>query len=523
VTPLGTSSTPPVPQQGDASSESLSAVEVPPLALQGEPEIDADAIIEAAEEMLRENAPHDYEVLVIGAGPGGSVCAIRAAQLGLRVGLIEERELGGVCLNRGCIPTKTLLESAEVMRLLKIARSYGIHASPDIRPDIPAMHARKDEVVASLRENLRRQLEEAGVQVLEGQARFVGEHVVELSSPHGTSRRLTAVHVVVAAGSVPAVPDLPGFDSPLVLTSDGVLELREAPQVLVTVGAGAVGVEFAYLFHELGSRSIVVEAAPQALPGEDAAISEEMEKRLRGYGIDIRLSTQVQSVEERDGRLHVRLSGEKGEVVVADKLLVATGRRANTGSLGLETAGIEHEKGVIKVDEHCETNVAGVYAIGDCVRGAGWAHQASGEGALVAELLAGREPSVDLRHLPSCYYTHPEIASVGQTEKQARESGLKVRVGTFRFRSSGRAQSAGEPDGFVRLVVEEESEKLLGCQIIGPRATELINEAVVALKHGHTVEQVVGAVHAHPTFAEALPEAALQTRRDARRDETTES
>jgi len=413
-----------------------------------------------------------------------------------------------VCLNRGCVPTKTLLESVEVMRLLRKAATYGIRLSPDISADLPAMHARKDDVIRSLRENVKLQLDHAGVQVLEGRAHFVGEHAVELSQPDGATRRITAVHVVIATGSVPAIPNIPGLDSAHVLSSDGILELRETPQVLVTMGAGAVGVEFAYLFNELGSKSVIVEAAPYVLPGEDPAISREMGRLLLEYGLELRTSSKIERVEEEDGRLRVYMTGEKGESsLLADKLLVATGRKANTEHLGLEAAGIEHTRGAITVDESCETSVAGVYAIGDCVRGAGWAHQASGEGTMVAEILAGREPSVDLRHLPSCYFTHPEVASVGLSAQKARDAGLKVRVGTFRFRSNGRAQSAGEPDGFVRLVVEDPSEK-----IIGPRATELINEAVAALRNGFNVEQMVSAVHAHPTFAEALPQAALQTR-----------
>lgn len=489
-------------------------VEAPPAPLlEGEPEIDAGELIEVVEELLRENAPHDFDVLVIGGGPGGSVCAIRAALLGLRVGLVEERELGGVCLNRGCIPTKTLLESVDVLRLLRRAREYGITTDGSFSPDFTAMHARKDEVVAHLRENVRRQLDKAGAQVLEGRARFISEHVVEVTAPDGTVRQVSAVDVVIATGSLPLRPPLPGMDLPGVLTSDEIFHERHAPQVLVTIGGGAVGVEFAYLFHELGSKSILVEGSERILPSEDESISREMDRLLRGYGLDVRAGRKLKSIErEHEGaRLRVTIEGRNGEEVIeADRVLLALGRRANVEHLDLEAAGIERDdKGAIKA-EHCRTNVPGVYGIGDCIRSVGWAHQAAGEGTMVAEILAGREPSIDLKHLPSCYYTHPEIASVGLTQKQAEKAGLQVRVGRFDFRSNGRAASAGEHDGFVQLVVEDGSEKLLGCQIIGPRATELINEVVVALKNGSTVEQLVGAVHAHPTFAEALPEAALQ-------------
>ncbi len=496
------------------AAESLTALPPDPSLAEAEPEIDAGELIEAAEELLRENAPHDFDVLVIGGGPGGSVCAIRAALLGLRVGLVEERELGGVCLNRGCIPTKTLLESVEVLRLLRRAREYGITTSGGFAPDLHAMHARKDEVIARLRENVRRQLEKSGAQVLEGRASFVGEHVVEVKAPEGPVRRITAVHVVIATGSLPLRPPLPGIDLPGVLTSDEIFHEKEVPQVLVTIGGGAVGVEFAYLFHELGSRSILVEGDRQILPSEDDNIGREMDRLLRGYGLDVRAGRKLKSIESsaQGTRLRVTLESDNGEEVVeADRVLLALGRRANVEHLELAAAGVARdEKGAVQVDAERQTSVAGVYGIGDCIRSVGWAHQAAGEGTMVAEMLAGRVPSIDLKHLPSCYYTHPEIASVGLTLQQARGEGKAARVGRFDFRSNGRAASAGEHEGFVQLVVEDGSEKLLGCQIIGPRATELINEVVVALKNGSTVEQFVGAVHAHPTFAEALPEAALQ-------------
>jgi len=508
----------PTPKESDARGEGLAAPSVmsEPVAplLEGEPEIDAEEIIEAAEELLRENAPHDFEVLVIGGGPGGSVCAIRASMLGLRVGLVEERELGGVCLNRGCIPTKTLLESVEVLRLLRRAREYGISTSGEFAPDLQAMNARKDEVIAHLRENVRRQLEASGAQVLEGRARFVSEHVVEVTAPDGSARRLTAVHVVIATGSLPLRPALPGIDLPGVLTSDQIFHERQAPQVLVTIGGGAVGVEFAYLFHELGSQSILVEGADRILPSEDENIGREMDRLLRRYGLDVRAGRKLKSIERSSegSRLRVTLQGDNGEEVVeADRVLLALGRKANVEHLDLEAAGIERDsKGAVQVDEERQTNVSGVYGIGDCIRSVGWAHQAAGEGTMVAEMLAGRATTMDLKHLPSCYYTHPEIASVGLTLQQAQDEGKKATVGRFDFRSNGRAAAAGEHDGFVQLVVEQQSQRLLGCQIIGPRATELINEVVVALRNGSTVEQFVGAVHAHPTFAEALPEAALQ-------------
>ena len=475
--------------------------------------IDPGDIVEAAEEMLRENAPHDFEVLVIGAGPGGTVAAIRAAQLGAKVGLIEERELGGVCLNRGCIPTKTLLESIDVMRLLRRAKEYGIIAGADATPDFAMMNRRKTEVVARLRENAARLLAEHNVEVISGAAKFVGEHVVEVSGTGGT-RRVTAVHVVIATGSLPAKLPIEGADLPGVITSDELLQQNFVPQSFVVIGAGAVGVEFAYLMHEMGSKVLLLEAAPKVLPSEDDDIAHEMERLLREYGMDIRTGAKLQRIEHNGEELSVIYEDESGlQSTLAAQVLFATGRRANTDALDLKAAGVAHEKGKILVDEQCATNIGGVYAIGDCVRNVGWAHQAAGEGTMVAEEVTGHPITVDLRHLPSCYYTHPEIASVGLTQKAAHEAGIDGRVGRLDFRSNGRAAAAGEHEGFVKIVVEAESEKLLGCQIIGPRATELINEAVLALKTNQTIQEMVGAIHAHPTFAEALPEAALAARK----------
>lgn len=476
--------------------------------------IDPGDIVEAAEELLRENAPHDFEVLVIGGGPGGTVAAIRASQLGAKVGLIEERELGGVCLNRGCIPTKTLLESIDVMRLLRRAKEYGIDINAEATPNFKQMNVRKDEVVARLRQNAAHLLAEHQVEVLEGKAKFVGEHVVEITEADGATRHITAVHVIIATGSLPSKLPIEGADLPGVITSDELLQQDFVPASFVVIGAGAVGVEFAYLMHELGAKTLLLEAAAKVLPSEDDDIAHEMQRLLREYGMQVLTGAKLQRIEAADQQLRVIYEHEgREQSTLAAQVLFATGRRANTDGLDLEAAGVEHERGRVIVDEQCATNVGGVYAIGDCVRNVGWAHQAAGEGTLVAEVVTGHAVTVDLRHLPSCYYTHPEIASVGLTEQAAREQGLEARVGRFNFRSNGRAAAAGEHEGFVKIVVEAETEKLLGCQIIGPRATELINEAVLALKTNQTIEQMVGAIHAHPTFAEALPEAALAARK----------
>jgi dihydrolipoamide dehydrogenase len=485
--------------------------------------IDPGDIVEEAEQLLREGAPHDFDVLIIGGGPGGYVAAIRAAQLGAHVGLIEERDLGGVCLNRGCIPTKTLLESVDVMRLLRRAGEYGITLDGGFRADFRAMHRRKQEVVEHLRANVAHLLQEHNVEVLQGRARFVAEHSVEITPVNGQggngeggARTVTAVHVIIATGSVPQRLPVPGADLPGVITSDELLQQETVPEDIVVIGAGAVGIEFAYLYHELGARATLLEMAPRVLPQEDIDLAREMERLLLQFGLRVLVDTKLERIEQNDARLDVIYTKDGREQrITVSQVLMASGRRANTEGLDLDEIGVEHEKGKIKVDDHCETTVSGVYAIGDCIRDAGWAHMASGEGTLVAEQVNGHASTIDLQHVPSCYYTHPEIASVGLTQEKARDEGVRARTGVFHFRANGKAAAAGDHNGFVKVVIDDETERILGCQIIGPRATDLISEAVLALKTNQTVEEMVGAIHAHPTFSEALPEAALNARRSA--------
>lgn len=490
------------------TSPGLEALDEAPL-----PDIDPVAVVEAAEQMLREAVPHDYDVLILGAGPGGYVAAVRAAQLGARVGLVEAREIGGVCLNRGCIPTKTLLESVDVLRLMRRAKEYGIVMEGACHPDFVAMNARKRDVIEQLRANVERLLAEHHVEVISGTARFVGEHTVEISEPSGTTRTVRAVNVIIATGSTPQRLPVPGNDLPGVVTSDELLQQETVPEHLVVIGGGAVGVEFAYLYRELGARSTILEMAGGILPQEDADIAAEMTRLFKERGIALETEATLQEIRQGGVGLEVVYTSRgQATSIAADLVLFAAGRRVNTDELGLDAADITHDKGKIAVDECYETNVSGVYAIGDCIRDLGWAHLASAEGKLVAEHVMHHPSKVDLKHVPSCYYTHPEIASVGHTHAQAQAAGVATRVGVFHFRANGKAAAAGDHDGFIKVVVDDTTSKLLGCQIIGPRATEIINEAVLALRTGQTVEELVGAIHAHPTFSEALPEAALMAR-----------
>ncbi len=484
-------------------------------ATQGDPLLNGAQIVEEAEEILREGAPHDFDVLVIGGGPGGYVAAIRAAQLGAHVALVEARELGGVCLHRGCIPTKTLLESVDVMRLLKRAGDYGIATGGDFKLDFVRLNARKREVIAQMESYIARLLKENGVEVLQGHARFVEEHKVEISRAGTEEKRVvSAVNIIVAVGSLPARLPVPGHDLPGVITSDELLAGEVEARDIVVVGAGAVGVEFAYLFQQMGAKTVLLERANRVMPQEDEEIGAEMTRLLREFGLEVVTEATLEKIEESPNGLEVfyTRNGVTHQSSTRN-VLMAAGRRANSDELGLDSIGLKNEKGKIVVDAHCQTNVSGVYAIGDCTREAGWVHLASAEGTMVAELVTKNAVTIDLRHVPSCYYTHPEVARVGRTREQAEKEGFKVRVGNFSFRQNGRAASAGEHDGFVKIVVDDANDKLLGCQIIGPRATDLISEAVLALKIGQTVDEMVGAIHAHPTFSEALPEAALAARK----------
>jgi dihydrolipoamide dehydrogenase len=482
--------------------------------LESETELDPESIVEAAEALLREGAPHDYDVVIIGAGPGGLACASRVAEGGLNVALIEEREVGGVCLNRGCIPTKTLLESVGALRLLKRAQAFGITLGGAPLVDFSAMQTRTHDVVAELRSATLNRLEEAGVSVLRGKARFVAPHTIEVSGAE--ARQITAVHVVIATGGVPARLPVPGADLPGVLTSDEILKLNIAPRSLVVVGGGAVGVEFAQIFVELGTSVTLLEKTPALLPGEDAEIQSAIQESITNAGVQVLCGANIRGIEHGNSELMVNWE-QNGEQHTSsgEFVLLAAGRKANLEGLNLEEVGIEVEDGKIEVDDDLGTSQGGVWAIGDCIRRVGWAHQAAREGTRVSAQILGVSEGLDPRYVPSCYYTFPEVASVGLTQQAAQELGIDATAGRCNFRHNGRAATSGDNEGFVKVVIERGSGQLLGAQIIGPRATELINEIAVALREGATADDLADALHAHPTFAEVLPGAARAALRGA--------
>lgn len=462
-------------------------------------------------------AEREFDVVVIGAGPGGYVCAIRAAQNGLRTAVVERDErLGGTCLLRGCIPTKALLEAAALYDSLREAEGFGIVAE-GVRYDWPAVNRRKEKVVAKNASGVAFLFRKNKVEQVRGTATLAAPGVVEIAGPDGKRERLRAKHVVLATGSAPRHLPMAKVDGQRIFTSDELLEIDRVPRSLVVVGAGAVGVEFASVHHRFGSEVTVVEALPRMLPYEDEEVSREFERLYNRRKIRCLTSTALQQVKAVDGGVEVVIEpkGKPPETLRAEALLVAVGRRPVTEGLGLEKfSRVKLERGYVQVDGLLRTGEDWLSAIGDVVvvgdRGhPQLAHVASAEGVLVADRLAGRhaEP-LNYDQVIGATYSEPEVASVGLTEAKARERYGAVKVGKFAFAAVGKASVVGHTDGFIKLVAAEKHDELLGAHIIGPKATELIHEAAVALRLESTSEELWRTIHAHPTLSEGIMEAA---------------
>ncbi|MGE0363617.1 MAG: dihydrolipoyl dehydrogenase [Vicinamibacterales bacterium] len=459
----------------------------------------------------------EYDVVVVGAGTGGYVAAIRAAQLGLKVAVVErQKALGGTCLIWGCIPTKALLEHAHALKVAQSAKEWGLTGvdGAAVGIDMPAVHARKDKMITGLTGGIEMLFKKNKIDWIKGSARLTGGTGVEVTLHAGGTQALTATkELVVATGSAPR--SVPGIevDRKRIIFSDEAIHLPHVPKSIAIMGSGAVGVEFASIFRSYGSEVTIVELLPRLVPGEDEAVSAELERTFKKRGIKVHTGTKVTSA--RAGASGVDLEMEKdGKAQKAsfEMLLVATGRGPVTDGLDAETIGLKMEKGYVVVDPLFHTSVPGISAIGDVITMGGphyqLAHVSSMEGIVLAERIAGHDVApINYDHVPRCTYTEPEIGSVGLTEAQARAAGHDVKVGTFPFRALARARMAGETDGFVKIVAEKKYDEVLGVHVIGPRATELVAEAVLALRLECTVEELVRTIHAHPTMSEAMGEA----------------
>ena len=448
-----------------------------------------------------------YDVVIVGAGPGGYVAAIRAGQLGLKVAIVEREEVGGVCLNWGCIPSKSLLKNAEVLSLMKQADKFGI-TFDNMQYDLSKAMNRSRQVADRLVKGVQYLLKKNKVDLVKGEGRIAGTGTVEVS-PEG--KKLDTKNVIIATGSRPRL--LPGlqFDSEVIISSYDALKLTEIPPKLIVVGGGAIGVEFAYFYRTYGSEVTIIELLPHILPNEDEEISILLEKSLSKLGIEILTGCSVQKITKQKGKGKVLFSSESGEKEIeGDKILIAIGVMGNSENIGLEKLGVKVEKGFINVDEKMATNVEGVYAIGDVTGPPLLAHVASAQGVLAVETIAGHETTpLVYEDMPRATYCHPQVASLGLTEAQAKERGFKVKVGKFPFSASGKAIALDDYEGMVKFVVDEEFGELLGAHIIGPEASELLSEIGVAKQLEYSADDIARTVHAHPTLSEAIMEAAL--------------
>jgi dihydrolipoamide dehydrogenase len=462
---------------------------------------------------------NSYDVVVIGAGTGGYVAAIRAAQLGKTVAVVEKQKaLGGTCLIWGCIPTKALLEHAHALKVIRNAKEWGV-TIPASTPTIEMgqVHARKDKIVTGLTKGVEFLFKKNKIDWIKGTARLAGQGKVEIVE--GDTQTLEARDIIIATGSEPrSVPGI-ALDRKRIITSDEAIHLKDVPKSLVIMGCGAVGVEFASIYRRFGSEVTIIERLPQLVPVEDAAISAELEKSFRKQGIKSLTGTKVTKATASATGVDIEAQTPDGKTqkLSAEILLVAIGRGPVTKGLGVEDLGIAMDRGYIKVDDRYRTSVPNISAIGDVITlGTGvhpqLAHVSSMEGIVTAERIAGKDVQpINYDHVPGCTYCDPEIGSVGLTEAQAKERGYDVRVGSFPFGVLGRAKMAGETEGFVKIVAEKKYDEVLGVHMIGPRSTELVAEAVLALRLECTVEELIRTIHAHPTFAEAVGEAAHAT------------
>lgn len=452
----------------------------------------------------------DYDLLIIGSGPGGYVAAIRASQLKMKVAVVERAELGGVCLNWGCIPTKALLKSAQVYQYFMHASQYGISVQGEVKPDFKAIIARSRAVAEGMSKGIQFLFKKNNIVHIKGTGRLKGAGEVEVTDDSGNRKEYTATNIILATGARPKA--LPGMeiDGKKIIGYREAMTLPEQPASMVIVGSGAIGCEFACFYQSLGTEVTLVEIMSQIMPLEDEEVAKQLERSFKKMKMKVLTSSTVSSVDTSGNKCRVTVKTPSGnQVIEADVVLSAAGITPNTENLGLEEAGVRTHDGKVMVDEFYRTSVNGIYAIGDIVKGPALAHVASAEGIICVEKMAGLDVEpLNYDNIPSCTYTMPEVASCGLTEKAAARAGYEIKVGKFPFTASGKASAAGDRDGFVKLIFNAKDGELLGAHMIGQNVTEMISEIIVARKLETTAYEIIKSVHPHPTLSEAIMEAA---------------
>jgi dihydrolipoamide dehydrogenase len=454
-----------------------------------------------------------FDVTIIGSGPGGYVAAIRCAQLGFKTAIIEKYStLGGTCLNVGCIPSKALLASSHHYEELQHFADHGIEVSGDVKVNLEKMIARKQAVVDQTSGGVKFLMDKNNITVFNGVGSFESATSVKVTKEDGSSEIIESKNIIIATGSKPSSLPFIKLDKERIITSTEALKLKEVPKHLVIIGGGVIGIELGQVYLRLGAQVSVVEFMDRIIPGMDAALSKELTKVLKKQGMKFYTSHKVQSVERAGDVVTVKAENAKGEIITleGDYSLVSVGRRPYTDGLNAEKAGVKvTERGQIEVNDHLQTSASNIYAIGDVVRGAMLAHKAEEEGVLVAEILAGQKPHIDYNLIPGVVYTWPEVAAVGKTEEQLKAEGVAYKAGSFPFKALGRARAGGDTDGFVKILADAKTDEVLGVHMIGARCADLIAEAVTAMEFRASAEDISRMSHAHPTFAEAIKEAAL--------------